>query len=442
MRKNLGILFWFIFLLTACSTPATNTPAPTEVILSTPTPEPIKIPSPSEIGLASTQDAESDVALFSVETVKVDDSQLISRADLLTALELKDDVLNAYEDAIDVWLKANGFGITRKEYIFNPTVLQWRIIVRDAITSNVIWTSGLNDPFNLSVDVAGNVTISDVYTPVVFEGTRESEIRLIGSTVVILNDPVKYEGVYLYTHSINVLNGQKQLIPGLEEILTEGSKIDFSNHEILEGHIENIDNFIGIRENRYFRIKEEDLPQAVQWVMDRRKLNLNTNRPLLLAKPWFSEESKGNYGASWHVSLLGHQNVNFMPRLPLLIQTEYGKIFTILYEGVQEDENGNNQPITFLYTDSRVRFSENSPTTHFSNMIRFFTIDYIKEHNRRLGFGFCIQYAPTQGDVLSEYAKAIINIKGLHINPIREQFGKTGKFGIDTSTTIFAGGCS
>ena len=87
MRKNIGTLFLFIFLFTACGAPATNTPTPTEIILSTPTLEPIKIPSSSEIGLASTQRAEIDVALFSVETVKVDDSQLISRADLLTALE-------------------------------------------------------------------------------------------------------------------------------------------------------------------------------------------------------------------------------------------------------------------------------------------------------------------------------------------------------------------
>lgn len=424
MRKNIGILFLFIFLFTACGAPATNTPTPTEVILATPTPESIKIPSPSEIGLASTQDAGSEVALFSVETVKVDDSQLISRADLLTALELKDEVLKAYEDAIDMWLKANGFGITRKEYIFNPSVLQWRIIVRDAITSNIIATDGFDEPINFEV-VNGIVSIVSGNKPIMLENTKDTEARLIGAYTVLLSDSVNYLGTRVFTQYTDLLTRQKQIIPGFEVVIEEASKIDFDRFALTESQIEN-----GLLDNEYLRIKEEDLPKAIAWLRENRKLNVNTNRPLPIVKPVLKN------GNDWHVSYMGAQNVNIMPRIPLLVETKFGNVFVILYEGVQVDENGVNQAIEILRADEGIKYYPGT-NTHDNSMLTFFTEQKIHRSNRNVNFGFSIQYTPKSGDELKDYVEAIININGGYVDPRREIFRQTGKFNEETSLVIF-----
>ncbi|MBI5946356.1 MAG: hypothetical protein HY864_18500 [Chloroflexi bacterium] len=423
MRKNIAFFLLFVFVFTACGAPATNTPAPTEVMLATPTPELIKFPSPSEIGLTSPQDAGSDIALLSVEAVKVDDGQLISRADLLTALKLKDDVLKAYENAIDAWLKTNGFGITRKEYIFNPTVLQWRIIIRDAITSNIIATEGFDEPVNFEVTSEG-VGIASGYKPVMLVKTKDTEARLIGPHTVLLSDSVNYLGTRVFTQYIDLLTRQKQVIPGFETIIEEASKIDFARYELTESQIEN-----GLLDNEYLRIKEEDLPKAIAWLHENRKLDVNTNRPLPIVKPVLKN------GNDWHVSYMGAQNVNIMPRIPLLVETEFGDVFTILYEGVQVDENGVNQAIEILWADEGIKY--HLGTTHSNSSLTAFTKDKIKSSNRNMNFGFSVEYKPKSGDELKDYVNALINITGGHIDPNRELFRQTGKFSDTTSLTIF-----
>ena len=427
MRKNIGTLFLFIFLFTACGAPATNTPTPTEVILSTPTPEPIKIPSPSEIGLTTTQDAGSDVALFSVETVKVDDSQLISRADLLTVLEVEDEVLKAYEDAIDAWLKANGFGITRKEYIFNPTVKQWRIIVRDAITSNIIATDGFDEPINFEV-VNGAVSIVSGYKPVMLEKTKDTEARLIGVHTVLLSDSVNYLGTRVFTQYTDLQTRKKQIIPDFEAVIEEASRIDFDRYALTESQIDN-----GIKDNEYLRIKEEDLPKAIAWLDENRTLSVYTSHPLPLVKPTLQN------GNVWRVSYLGVPTISIMPRIPLLVETEFGDVFTVLYEAVQKDEQGVNQPIEILLAEYGVRIHPGVASNNFP-MFQFFTKEYFRRRNRTVGFGVSVQYTPKPGEQLHAHINAIINLTGGYIDPRREQFRLTGKFDENTATLIFADG--
>lgn len=424
MRKNIGTLFLFIFLFTACGAPATNTPTPTEVILTTPTPEPIKIPSPSEIGLASTQDAGSDVALFSVETVKVDDSQLISRADLLTALELKNDALKAYEDAIEVWLKSNGFGITRFEYIFNPNVIQWRIIVRDAITSNIIGTDGFDEPINFEV-VNGVVSIVSGNKPIMLENTKDTEARLIGAYTVLLSDSVNYLGTRVFTHYTDLLTHQKQIIPGFEAVIEEASKIDFPRYDLTESQIEN-----GLLENEYMRINVEDLDKVVQWIKDRPKLSKHTLKPLPIRRPF-------QMNNNWVLEYFATTGVNALPRIPLLVTTPNGEIFCIAIEVVQQvDENGTNEIYSVIMAEEAIT-QYNTDVSRMTVLMDYFA----KKTNAKrdtVPLDFIIQYTVKAGEKLSPIATDVVNITGGEVDPSREAFRKSGNFSDIEPNDIYA----
>lgn len=133
---------------------------------------------------------------------------------------------------------------------------------------------------------------------------------------------------------------------------------------------------------------------------------------------------------------MGSQNVNIKPRIPLLVETKFGNVFVILYEGVQVDENGVNQAIEILRADEGIKYYPGT-NTHDNSTLTFFTEQKIHRSNRNINFGFSIQYTPKSGDVLKDYAEAMINITGGHIDPNREVFRQTGKFDEATALIIF-----
>lgn len=340
MRKNLGILFLFIFIFTACGAPATNTPEPTKVIVPTLvptlTPESTKIPSPSEIGLISTHGAGNDSSELNIDDLQVEKSQLIPRDKLLASLNLEGSVLAAYESAIDVWLASHDIKYTTTWYIYNPDAAQWRIIKREAKTANIIGTVGLDEPFNIDVDDTGVVSILDEYEPVIIPHTKDSEPRLLGSQTMILSDPQKKDEVYYYSTVADFLTQEPKVVSGFEDPTLADTKLHLQYRELT------YDKYRDLETNDYKQVTLPQLAELEAYIYENSKFS--NNDFILYASKIIVTHYYVNVP---QINLSGRTLKSIVPRFAVSVPTKYGYVPAIMYELIQK-RDGKKEPVVIL----------------------------------------------------------------------------------------------
>lgn len=425
MRKNLAFLLLLVFIFTACGTPPANIPTSTEIKLSipTPTPEPIKIPSPSEVGLFPTTDAGNNFPVPTKEAAQVENSQLISRDDLLTRLKLEGGVLDAYEAAIDVWLANNGINNTTTQYIFNSNLDQWRIIKRETNTGNIIGTVGSDQPFNIDVEVNGVVTIKDTYEAIVFPNTGDAEPRLIGQYAMIFSAPTMINGINYFTSAANFFHQEPKLIPDLIALATlatlASSTPDPKFHELTQDEIDNIDvrNYV-----KYIKISSAEKQQYADYIANDLKIGPGV-------KPAKLSESFTDFGYQ-EIQLNLSANRNIVPRFAL----EIDDVRTTVYEVKIQNPDGTVYQGAFFVSNADT-VSNGIESWRFNGIIRKFQNGSHKEFIIWLILG-----TPQSNNAAKNpYATKLTNVVGKEDtwDPMRTQLIDLDTFTPDMSSTIW-----